>query len=256
MNQEILFLSPFEINKESSPSELVKQDYRTADVFNKYGIEYCCGGRWPIHMVCATKNISLDILLKDLAKVTRTLQLSTSLPFHDWSIDFLTGYLVNVHHSYLRHALPVLAETLHHFAEEHADKYPYYRAISLHLHELKEEMLAHLKQEEEVIFPYARQVARAHEGKESFGALLVRTLRKPVAVIMDHDHEILVKTIYKFRELTDNYTPPQQACPTHHVVLSRLKELDNDLVQHIHLENEILFPRVISMEKELLEVKE
>lgn len=113
-------------------------------------------------------------------------------------------------------------------------------------------MLPHIRHEEEVLFPYLRQVAHAYEKKDSFGGLLVRTLRKPIAKVMKDEHGMITETLTKFRQLTDNYIPPAKACTSHHVILSKLKELDNDLVQHAWLETEILFPRVINMEKELL----
>lgn len=247
-----LFLPAIEINPQSSAAEIVRQDYRTADVFRKYGIGYCCGGRWPLDTVCKTHDIGLTALTEELGKATRTLHLSPSLPFETWSIDFLTDYIINIHHHYLLTTIPALGESLRHFADEHTGKYPQYATICQHVANLEEEILPHLRHEEEVIFPYLRQVAHAYQAKDSFAGLLVKTLRKPIARIIDTEHEILAHTLYTFRELTDGYTPPAGACTSHRVILSRLKELDHDLVQHIYLENDILFPRIIRMEKELL----
>lgn len=248
-----MFLPAIEINPRSCASEIVHQDYRTADVFRKYGIEYCCGGRWPLDTVCMAKDIALPALIGDLVKATRTLQLSSDLPFETWSIDFLTDYITNVHHRYLFATIPALGESLQYFAKEHAGKYPQYAIICRHVANLEKEIIPHLKHEEEVIFPYLRQVAHAYHAKDSFAGLLVKTLRKPIAKIMNSEHEILASTLYTFRELTASYTPPQSACTSHRVILSKLRELDHDLVQHIYLENEVLFPRIISMEKELLD---
>jgi regulator of cell morphogenesis and NO signaling len=114
-------------------------------------------------------------------------------------------------------------------------------------------MLPHLLQEEEVIFPYIRQIAHAYESRESYASLLVRTLRKPVEDIMHHEHKLLEKVLYQFRILTNGYTPPEASCTSHRLSFSLLRELDEDLVQHIYLENEILFPKAVLMEKELLQ---
>jgi regulator of cell morphogenesis and NO signaling len=250
-----MFLQTLEISPKSSPSDIVKQDYRTADIFRKYGIEYCCAGRWPLDTVCMTRGIEPEILIGELHRVTHTTQLPAALPFENWGIDFLIDYIVNVHHHYLVSTLPALGGLLLHFAEEHAAKYPQYNVVCQHFSSLEKEIFPHIRQEEEVIFPYLRQVAHAYAANDSFAGLLVKTLRKPVAKIMEHDHTVLTDTIYQFRELTGDYTPPAHACTNHHVILSKLKELDNDLVQHIYLENGILFPRIIAMEKELLETK-
>lgn len=248
-----MFLPAIEINPKSSAAEIVRQDYRTAAIFRKYDIGYCCGGRWPLEMVCATQHIDLPMLMEELGRATRILHVSPTLPFETWSIDFLTDYIINVHHRYLFTTIPALSVSLRHFAEEHTGKYPYYAIINGHVASLENEIIPHLRHEEEVIFPYLRQVAHAYQANDSFAGLLVKTLRKPVARIMDSEHEILTNILFTFRELTGNYTPPAGACTSHRVILSRLKELDHDLTQHIYLENNILFPRVISMEKELLE---
>ena len=248
-----MFLPAIDINPKSSAADIVRQDYRTADIFRKYGIGYCCGGRWPLEMVCATQQIDLAMLMEELDRATRTLQVSPTLPFETWSIDFLTDYIINIHHRYLFTTIPALGESLRDFAEEHTGKYPYYATISSHIAKLESEIIPHLRHEEEVIFPYLRQVAHAYQASDSFAGLLVKTLRKPVAKVMDSEHEILTNILFSFRGLTGNYTPPPGACTSHRVILSRLKELDHDLTQHIYLENNILFPRVISMEKELLE---
>ena len=94
----------------------------------------------------------------------------------------------------------------------------------------------------------------AYESREPYAALLVRTLRKPVENMMAHEHKYIEKYLTAMREITNNYTPPPNSCITHRVAFFKLKELDNDVVQHMHLENNILFPKAIAMEKEILEV--
>jgi regulator of cell morphogenesis and NO signaling len=113
-------------------------------------------------------------------------------------------------------------------------------------------MLPHLQHEEEIIFPYIRQIAHAYDNKESYAGLLVRTLRKPVENVMHHEHEAVHKILGNMRQLTNHYTPPQHACTNHKVTFLKLLEIDNDLTQHMYLENDILFPRAIEMEKKLL----
>ena len=116
---------------------------------------------------------------------------------------------------------------------------------------LYKDIIPHLQQEEEILFPYIRQIAHAYNSKESYASLLVRTLRKPVEEVMKYEHESISRILHSLREYTNNYTPPENACVSHQVAFSMLKELDHDLVQHVFLENEILFPKAIAMEKEL-----
>ena len=247
-----MFLKPCQINGSSFVTDIVANDYRTAEVFRKYGIEYCCGGKWPLEMVCATKDIDIKILTKELEEATRTVHVPNSLPFNEWDIDFLADYIVHVHHHYLKKQLPEIKSTLLKFAEEHREKYQYMDELEKTFLQLYKELLPHLQQEEETIFPYIRQITHAFQSRESYASLLVKTMRKPIEVIMNHEYEMVAGSLYRMRELTSDYTPPDRACTNHKVTYSRLKELDNDLVQHMHLENNILFPRAIEMEKILL----
>lgn len=244
---------PTGITEDSCAADIVKQHYRTASVFKKHGIEYCCGGKWPLKMVCETKELDKEDLLVELKNATRNIAIPSTLPFEDWKIDFLTDYIINIHHQYLRQSLPAMAEQIKRFADEHRSKYPQLSEVETQFNYLHKTMIPHLQQEEEIIFPYIRQIAHAYESKETYARLLVRTLRKPVEDIMHQEHEVLEKVLRKFRSLTNNYTPPEASCTSHRLSYSLLRELDDDLVQHVYLENEILFPRAIAMEKELLE---
>lgn len=118
--------------------------------------------------------------------------------------------------------------------------------------QLKKELLPHIQHEEDTIFPYICQVVHAWENNDTYGRLLVKTLRKPLGVMMKHEEDVLSALTLKIRLLTNNYAVPDRACVSHQVALARLKELDNDLMQHIFLENEVLFPRAIKIEQELL----
>jgi len=241
------------INGNSTVSDIVKHNHHTADVFRRHNIEYCCGGRWPLEVVCDSKGIEFDQLKKELETASRTVQLSPGLSYHTWNVDFLTDYIINVHHYYLRNSLPVTGEIIKLFADGHEKKYPYMREVHVLFEKLKNDLLPHIRYEEEIIFPYICQVVHAHENNDSYAKLLVKTLRKPLDAMIQHEHNLLEAPIFNIRELTNNYEIPEGSCVNHKVALSRLKELDNDLVQHIYLENEVLFPKALRIEKELLQ---
>jgi regulator of cell morphogenesis and NO signaling len=247
-----MFLKSNHINPSSFVPDIVNQDYRTAAVFRKYGIEYCCGGKWPLETVAMIKGLKLPELIEELEEASLTLQLPLSLPFDKWGIVFLSEYIVHVHHQYLKKALPEIRVLLEEFIREHREKYPYLNELGKIFNQVYKETLPHLREEEEVIFPYIKQIVHAFENHESYAGLLVRTLRKPVENVMNHEHVLMQRMIARMRQLTNNYTAPEGACISHRVTLLKLKELDNDLTQHLHLEQDILFPKALQIEKELL----
>ena len=248
-----MHLKELTINEDSIVSEIVKHNYRTADVFRRHNIEYCCSGRWPLETVCDNTGIDFDELKKELDAAGRTVQVSHDLPYHTWNVDFLTGYIINVHHYYLRNSMPVTGDIVKHFAEGHEKKYPYMQEVYRLFEKLREDLMPHIGYEEEIIFPYICQVVHAHENNDSYAKLLVKTLRKPLDAMLQHEHNLLEAPVFKIRELTNNYIVPEGSCVSHKVALLRLKELDNDLMQHMYLENEVLFPKALNIEKELLQ---
>ena len=240
------------INSDSTISEIVSKHYRTADIFRQHGIDFCCGGKIPLKTVCELRQLNLESIEEELEKSIRPLCISNTLKFNEWNIDFLTDYLVNIHHEYLKNSLPAAVEFLDRFVEGHQKKYPYLQELQSVFHEMAADIIPHLAQEEEIIFPYIKQIAHAYESKEIYASLFVRTLRKPIENMISHEHEIMGKILHRIRKMTDNYNPPEDACVNHKVTFQKLQEIDNDLVQHIHLENDILFPKAVAMEKELL----
>jgi len=240
------------IDKQSFVSDIVKEDYRTAVVFRRHGIEYCCGARFPLEMVCSLKGLDLDSICDELETASRTVTIAATLRFEDWDLAFLADYIVHIHHEYLRSTLPAALETVCEFAEGHKKKFPQLTELVLVFTGVVKELLGHINYEEEIIFPYIKQIAHAYKEKESYASLLVRTLRKPVEEVMQHEHQFVENALTRIRDLTGNYLLPAGACTSHKVSFLTLQDLEKDILQHLHLENDILFPRAITMEKELL----
>lgn len=249
-----MFLNRLDIDPAAKPREIVEMDYRTADVFGRYGINYCCGVQWPLEQVCEIQGIRMNDLMADLQTACRTVNIPSGTQYEKWSVDFLTDYIINIHHQYLERSFPELEQSLDHFIEEHGKRLPYFMDLLEEFKGLVETVMPHLKQEEESIFPYLRQVAHAYEEKsDPFATLLVKTLRKPLSGFADQEHLMIGKKVRRFRELTNNYIVPPKACSSHQVILGKIKELDQDLLQHLYLENDVLIPKVIAMEQELLQ---
>lgn len=247
-----MFLQPFEIDRKSLVADIVCRDYRAADVFRRYGIGYCCGGKWPLDMACEMQGVDPDKVQEELKAATRTVEVSNQLDFGSWSIDFLVDYIIHVHHAYLQKSLPETQEMLSEFAKEHARKYTYLVELEAQFDILIKQLLLSMQREEEVLFPYIRRIAHAHKNKEPYAVLLVRTLRKPIEETMFRSHETISNMLFYIRSLTNEYVTPENVCTTHKVVIARLKELDNDIMQHLYLEKTILFPRALAIEMEML----
>ena len=233
-------------------SEIVRSDYRAADVFKKYGIGYCCGGQVALAEACAAKNINYDELVKELQDATRDLSLPNTVQYDKWKMDFLIDYIINIHHAYINSALPLMQANLLSFVNSHKKQYPELTEVQNVFEQLGALLITHNLQEEETIFPYIKQIETTHRRKEIYGSLFVRTLGKPLSE-SEKEHTKISELLSELRRLTNNYTFSENACTNHRVVYNKLREFDNDLMQHKHLENNILFPKAIEMERELLQ---
>ena len=250
-----MLLPNVDIRDDAFISAIVASDYRVAGVFRKYGIDYCCGGKQDLITACALRGLDIAQIKKEIADAVRTVGVSGSADFNRWSVDFLADYIINVHHAYLVNNLPEIVATVERFAASHRKSLPYVDELLTSLLKLRDSLLPHLEQEEKIIFPYIRQIAHAYENHEPYAALLVRTLRKPIENMMAHEHNEVAGQIYRIRELTNNYALASNACITQKVLFAMLKELDCDLQQHIHLKSNILFPKAVAMENEMLALK-
>lgn len=248
-----MVVADYKIDGASYVNEIVAHDYRTADVFRKYDIDFCCGGKWSLEATSKMKGLDLELLLRELKLATRTIQISNALPFDEWKLDFLSDYIINVHHRYLKKALPEIREYVDKFIEGHLKKYPELAEMQVLIQRMEKHMIPHMQQEEEIIFPYIKQIAYAYYNRESYAGLLVRTLRKPVEDMMKNEHDVTNGQLKRLRAITQNFQLPEKPCNMHRVTFYKLQEFDNDLIQHLHLENNILFPKAIQMEKELLQ---
>lgn len=233
-------------------ADIVRSDYRTADVFEKYGID-CCNNKVSLLETCTSRNLDYNAILNELTEATRNISISNLIPFHQWKIDFLIDYIVNVHHAYLEIAIPSLEDALVSFIEGHKQKAPELYKVLFLFRELSIVAIKHSHHEEEIIFPYIKQIETTHRRKEVYGNLFVRTLRKPLSNI-EKEHASVFASLKEIQLLTNNYTCPANACAMQHAICLKLKEFHNDMTQHTHLEDTILFPRAIEMEKELLQL--
>lgn len=234
-------------------SEIVQADHRTADIFREYGINYCCGGKMLLEEVCELKKIRFPEVVARLNDARKRIFLPNNIQFQNWKIEFLIEYITNIHHAYLKDALPTTEIGLLGFVSTHKKQSSDFERILIEFRNLYTLLSEEMREQEDILFPYIKQIENAYRRKETYGKLFVRTLAKPLKKIKSEQHapEDILEDI---RAITSHYNFPDNACTNHQVIFHRLKELDNDIIQHKYLEDKILFPKVAEMEQHLLEL--
>jgi regulator of cell morphogenesis and NO signaling len=236
------------IQKENKIGEVVAQDFRTAKIFEGFGLDFCCGGKKTIESACSEKGISPDAVLEALGNSEGGD--NASMRYDKWSPEFLADYIVNNHHSYVLNTIPVIEQHLNKVASKHGEKYPYMvKAASLFSH-LKDELTSHMGKEEKMLFPYIKKMRNALQNNIDMPAPPFGTVESPIKV-MEQEHEMAGSLMRQIGELTNNFTPPEDACTTHRILLQELNEFEQDLHVHVHLENNILFPKASELESKL-----
>jgi regulator of cell morphogenesis and NO signaling len=234
-------------------SQMVRNDYRTADVFKRWGINYCCGGDMLLDEACAVQRVNRAALDVELKQATQNLCLPSSTAFNEWPLPFFTDYIIHVHHGYIKRVLPALKQFVNSYVPGHLKKFPHLAAVQEAFQNLVTELEEHMEGEEESIFPYIKQIISTWSRREVYGHLFVRTMSRPLAEVIEKEHSRIAFHLKQLRQATNNYSFNADACTNYQVLYNKLKEFDADLVQHKHLENNILFPKAIEMEKSLLQ---
>lgn len=209
-------------------------------IFEKYELDYCCGGNKTLEEACREKGLDRDRVLAEIQVAPKTGALEN---FHPelWDSSFLVDYIVQNHHQFLRGAMPELEALLNKVCARHGADYAKLLEIRDCFADLSEELTSHMNKEEIVLFPAIKGLESAQAGTHTV------SLRAPIQV-MEHEHESAGNLVRKIKTLSDNYSPPDFACPTLRLTFQRLQEFEADLVQHIHLENNILFKRFVHTE--------
>lgn len=232
-------------------TDLVLLDHRTTVVLRKYGINYCCGGNVSLEKACQIADTDIGEVLQELRHLLTPAHVAPGVHPDNWTTGFLIDYIVNVHHAYLVHNMPELVAVLEKFVNSHQSKYPWLTRMMEVIVDLNKELDAQLRHEENIIFPYIRQMAHVHDYGEPGSDLLVDTLHRSTNTVIADEQNRIDHYLAELRELTNYYHPAANACVTHKVALSKLKELDSNLSQHIYLKHEILFTRALQIEKDL-----
>lgn len=217
--------------------ELVSEDYARAATFTELGIDFCCGGGRTLAEACEAAGVAPARAVRALGQATTPSRDPAADP-RMWSLERLAGHIEKVHHAYVRRTLPVLGRWTDRVAQVHGTAHPELLEVRALVAELAEELERHMTEEETALFP---QVARLEDPAE-FGGRGPDAGEDGLALLED-EHEHAGALTRRIRALTRDYLPPSDACATYAATLHLLREFEADLHRHVHLENNVLFPR-------------
>jgi regulator of cell morphogenesis and NO signaling len=234
-----------EINNQSIIGKIVAENYKAASVFKKYKIDFCCNGNRSIADASRKKQMDEDTLINELKEATGEKN-QGEIDFKSFPLDLLVDYIEKTHHRYIDSKIPEITPYLDKIVSVHGDNHPELYEVERLFKESAGDLTAHLRKEELMLFPYIRQLVKE---QISGGKKPVTKIGDAVEYIalMEDEHETEGERFRNISELTDDYTPPSDACNTYRVTLSLLQEFEEDLHRHIHLENNILFPKAIAL---------
>lgn len=230
-------------------AEIVTENIKTADVFKKNGIDFCCGGNVKVQEICAKKGVDYSKLKEDILNIG--IAPKGSSDFNTWDLDFLTDYIINTHHKYVKEANELIIQYCDKVAKVHGHHFTETIEINKLFHEIANELNMHMQKEEQILFPFIKEIAKAKKEGVRLAPPPFGSIQNPINM-MEMEHTDAGEILFKIKDLSNNHTPPEGACNTFKALYSKLEEYQNDLFQHIHLENNILFPKAIQFEQELM----
>ena len=237
-----------EITSNSLVSEVVRENFKTAQIFEENNIDFCCGGNISLNEASERANLEVQELIALISPVMEEKDRDSKF-IENLPLDHLCNYIEEKHHAYINDKAPFIQKKLERLCDVHGDNHP-------ELFEVKElfngavgKLTAHMQKEELILFPHIRNLEKAKNGQldgvPGTGNILV-----PINV-MKEEHDIEGERFRKLNEITNHYITPADGCNTYEVTYKALKDFESDLHRHIHLENNILFLKAAELESEL-----
>ncbi len=238
------------ILKENIIGSIVAEDCRTAAIFEQTGIDFCCNGNRTIEAACRDQKIETAGLLSRLQQVVDVPSRKDTAvnDYKSWPLDLLADFIEKTHHRYVATQIPVIQSFLEKIVSVHGDRHPELTEIKAHFDACAGELTAHMKKEETILFPFIRKMAQAKLESIKDIASTFGTVANPIRMMM-HEHDTEGERFRRIREISNQYTPPADGCNTYLAAFSTLQAFEDDLHLHIHLENNILFPKSIELEQ-------
>lgn len=235
--------------KDKTVADLVTENIKTAHIFKKHGIDFCCGGGISIERACEKKEVNYKILKEELEQALS--ENDRAYNYKSWAPDFLVDHIINVHHTYVEENLPLLLQYADKVMKVHGAHDTELVEINDMVKRVVTELAGHMKKEELILFPFIKKMVQAQKEGITLPRPAFGTVDNPIAM-MEDEHENAGELFREIAELSNNYTPPEHACNTYKAFYAKLEEFENDLHLHVHLENNILFPKAKQMEKAVI----
>jgi regulator of cell morphogenesis and NO signaling len=227
--------------------EIAADDFRTAAIFSKYSIDFCYKGHRTLKEACKKRGIEESLLIEELDRATNN-SANQSFNYKSWSSDLLADYIEKTHHRYVAEKTPVLLKLLNELCTLHGETYPDLFEINTLFTESALDLSANMRKIEQILIPFIKKINEAHAKGLFLEIAHFGTLENQILLIKE-EHDTVGQRFKKIAALTKNYTAPADTCNTYKVTFAMLKEFERDLHKHIHLENNILFPKSVALEK-------
>lgn len=232
------------ISATSTVGSLITQNPALSRVFEKLGIDYCCGGKQTLEDACRKKGLESATVITMLDAIAPKSSAETTVDISEMSLTELANHIESTHHAFLHSELPRLAALTNKVATVHGAKEPALSEIRNVFADMANELSSHMMKEERILFPFIRDL----EAAETAPDFHCGSLSNPIEQ-MEHEHDVTGAALKKLRELTNGFTPPDWACNTYRAMLDGIATVERDLHLHIHKENNVLFPKAIDMEE-------
>jgi len=236
------------LSTQTTVGELVKDRPARSRIFEQLQIDYCCGGKIPLAEACAKKGLDVDDVLSRIQQADADADDASLVDADAMGLAELTDHIEQTHHAYLREELPRLDFMTEKVASVHGEHEPRLHEIRSVFLAFRDELTQHMMKEEQVLFPMIRQIEQA-DGPLQFHC---GSLANPIRM-MEHEHDNAGNALEQFRESTDGYTPPDWACNTFRAMYDAFAALEPNMHQHVHKENNVLFPKALARETSLSE---
>ena len=227
-------------------AQIVSMKPATAAVFESHDLDYCCRGKQTLKEACGDNAVKLQTIEQELEEILFFNPNKSGHHFTDMPLDELVDYIIQKHHRYVKEFIPGIRAHLSKVNSKHGIRHPELNEIKTLFDQIADEMIMHMSKEEHILFPRIKEVSKCAKEKMLNRLHDRQFIAGPVRA-MESEHENAGSILHQIRTLTHNYTPPQDACMTFQVVYHELKEFETDLHQHVHLENNILFPKAIEL---------
>ena len=236
------------ISEDKTVAQVVTENIKASHIFKRHNIDFCCGGAITLRSACKEKGIEFEALAEELRHFDTVLD--SSLDYDSWPLPVLIDHIVAVHHEYVLNNIPLILQYADRVAKVHGHQFSEVIEINELVKEVSQELTLHMKKEELILFPYIKQLNRAKNPINLASYAHLGGIDNPIKMLEDeHEH---AGTIFKtINSLTNNYHPPKGACNTFKALYDKLNEFEQDLHKHIHLENNILHPKALVLERNL-----